>query len=245
MLNPLFIQLFGRDVVDRLEHAGLESDEAIAQLDAEALSTQAGIAPGVAQRVVDLAVELWGPHRPQRARRGGTTKARSSKSGTRPKRKTRDEPVPADRLGPAGRAAAPSGRTAAPSEPDEKAADEESPEVPMLQQSGYENITFVDEAGLIAWMGFASRTGPEGSLLSGVADGILEPASSSEPDPPLPRASVSSPAPAASRPGTATPANSNTVILEGSFWGFGGRPHGGVTVSPASSGESRPAGQES
>jgi len=45
MLNPLLVQLFGRDVVDRLENAGLATDDAVAQLGPEELSTRADIAP--------------------------------------------------------------------------------------------------------------------------------------------------------------------------------------------------------
>jgi hypothetical protein len=239
MLNPLLIQLFGRDVIDRLENAGLESDDAIAQLDPEELSARAGLAPEVSRRVVALAVELCGTSRAPRARRSGATRGRSAKTGTRTKRKTKNKQAPAER------AAASLDHAAAPSEPADAGPDEEDPNLPALQQSAYENVTFVDEAGLIAWMGFASRTGPEGSLLSSVADGILEPAAPSETAPsetapPQAKTSASPGEPASPRPETASTANSNTVLLEGSFWGFGGRPHGGVTVSPASSEESRP-----
>jgi hypothetical protein len=220
MLNPLLIQLFGRDVVDRLENAGLATDDAVAQLGPEELSTRADIAPDVARRVAALAVELCASSRPSRARRGGASRPRSTKAGARQKRRTSDKPAPADPVAPSERAAAPSG-------PVDPPADEEGTEIPVVQQSAGEIDAFVDEAGLIAWMGFAGRSGPEGALLSSVADGILEPAS--------PRAA------APSQPATAAPARSGAVTIEGTFWGFGSRPHGGVTVS-ASSDTPRPDG---
>lgn len=232
MLNPLLVQLFGRDVVDRLEKAGLATDDAVAELAPEELSTRADIAPDVAGRVAALAVELCASSRPARPRRGGASKPRSTKAGARQRRRTSARRTPAEPVAPSERAAAPSDpvapseRAAAPSGPVDPQADEENTEIPVVQQTPGEIDAFVDEAGLIAWMGFAARSGPDGALLSSVADGILGPASPG--------------AEAPSQPATAMPARSSAVTIEGSFWGFGSRPHGGVTISPASSDAPRP-----
>lgn len=234
MLNPLLIQLFGRDVVDHLEDAGLDSEQAIARLGAEDLGVRADLTPDIARRVVALAVELSGTSGAPRARRGASTTARKAKPAPRTKRKSRAKPAPAQPDAPLDRAAAPVERSAAPSDPVDSDPDEEDPAPPVLQQTAHEDFTFVDEAGLIAWMGFASRTGAEGSLRSSVADGILEPAAPSQADPPRSPTPAAGSEPASPRPESPTPGNSNSVLLEGSFWGFGGRPHSGVTVSPAS-----------
>jgi hypothetical protein len=233
MLNPLLVQLFGRDVVDRLENAGLTTDDAVARLDAAELSTRAGIAPDIARRVVALAAESSAPRRTSRPRRSAAAKPRSPKAGGRRKRRTSDKPAPAAPVVPSERAAAPV-KPADPVESADPAADEEGAEIPVLQQSAGEIDAFVDEAGLIAWMGFAARTGPEGSLVSSVADGILEPDPEREPAPPQPAT-------------TTAPERSRAVTLEGSFWGFGSRPHGGATISPTVSDAPRPesAGDDS
>ena len=232
MLNPLLIQLFGRDVVDRLEHAGLQSDEAVAQLAADELSRRVGITPDVAGRVIALVVELCAEQRPGEAR-GAAARTRSARGGARPKRQPRPQRAPADPVVPSERAAAPSG-------PADSDTDEESLEMLALQEDTQEIDAFVDEAGLIAWMGFASRTGAESSLLSGVAEGILNPASPHDQDPPQSATAAASHAATASRPTSAVTAGAAVVTLEGSFWEFGSRPHPGVTVSPVPAREQRP-----
>jgi len=243
MLNPIFIQLFGRDVIDRLEEAGIESDDAVAGLGAEKLSSQAGIEPEVARRVVALAVELCASSRPARARRGGASRSRSRKAGARKKRPADETTAPADPIAPSERAAAPAGLAdiASPFDPADPAADDEIPEMPALQESQGDFDAFVDEAGLIAWMGFASRIGPEGSLRSSVAEGILEPAAHPESDQPQ-FAADPSPLESTARPATRSPAGHGVITLEGSFWEFGSRPHGGVTISPDSTVDPDPEG---
>ncbi len=224
MLNPLLVQLFGREVVDRLEKAGLATDDAVARLGPEELGTRAGLSPDLARRVAALAVEVRGLSAPPSARRGGVTRPRSKKPRARGTRRKSEPAAPNDPVASFEKAAAPAGPADRPADQDaDRPVDEESVEAPALQHSEQEIDAFVDEAGLIAWMGFAARTGPRGSLLSSVADGILEPASPKEPTP-----SASAPTP----PGAMT--------LEGSFWSFGSRPHRGVTVSPTPSDAPQP-----
>ena len=226
MLNPLLVQLFGREVVDRLEKAGLATDDAVARISPEELGTRAGISPNLAQRVIALAMEVCGSSAPPPAPRGGVTRPRSTKSRARGKQRKSEQPSPSEPVAPFERAAAPAGPADRPADQDaDRPADEESVDEPALQHSEQEIDAFVDEAGLIAWMGFAARTGPRGSLLSSVADDILEPASPEEPPPPT-SASV--------------PARPDAVTLEGSFWSFGSRPHRGVTVSPTPSDAPQP-----
>ena len=57
MLNPLFTQLFGREMVDRLARAGFESSEGIAKANAEVLAGTTGIPLVEARRVIALAGE--------------------------------------------------------------------------------------------------------------------------------------------------------------------------------------------
>jgi hypothetical protein len=215
MLNPLLVQLFGREVVDRLEKAGLSTDEAVGRLGPEALCERAAIPPEVARRVIALASELSAPRtaRPAKARpRAGRTRA--GVQGGRPQL-----PAQADPIALSGRAAAP----ADPAVADEEPPTRDAPEAAALQHAQEQTIdAFVDEAGLIAWMGLAARAGTEASLIASVAEGILEPPPSRRPSP--------APQHAGRSRGT------TAVTIEGSFWHFGSRPHGGNIIAPAPAG---------
>jgi hypothetical protein len=57
MLDTLLIQLFGREVTDRLSRAGFDSTEAIARTNAGELADEAGIAPALARRIIAVAAE--------------------------------------------------------------------------------------------------------------------------------------------------------------------------------------------
>jgi hypothetical protein len=57
MLNALLVQLFGREVIDRLSLAGFDSSEAIAGAGAERLAEEGGIALALARRIVAVAME--------------------------------------------------------------------------------------------------------------------------------------------------------------------------------------------
>ena len=61
MLNPLFTQLFGREVVDRLDRAGFESNADIAEAGENAVSVRAGLDELTSQRLVALASETCEP----------------------------------------------------------------------------------------------------------------------------------------------------------------------------------------
>ncbi len=57
MLDPLLVQLFGRDVTDRLALAGYEDTAAVARVSAEELAEDSGIGTALARRIIAVAVE--------------------------------------------------------------------------------------------------------------------------------------------------------------------------------------------
>ena len=57
MLNPLLIQLFGREVIERLAEAGFESCATIADAGVERLAEDGGITPILARRIIAVAME--------------------------------------------------------------------------------------------------------------------------------------------------------------------------------------------
>ncbi|HET6279212.1 MAG TPA: hypothetical protein VFG08_10550, partial [Candidatus Polarisedimenticolia bacterium] len=158
---------------------------------------------------------------------------RGTKGGARRKGQPRARRDQADPVAPSERAAAPSG-------PADSDTEDESLAMLALQEDTQEIDAFVDEAGLIAWMGFASRTGAESSLLSGVSEGILEPDSPRDRNQPQHSTTAAAQAADALRTEAVVTTSGAAVTLEGSFWEFGSRPHPGVTVLPAAAQEQRP-----
>ena len=57
MLDPLLVQLFGREVTDKVAQAGFDSTDSLARVNAEWLAEEAGIAPALARRIIAVAVE--------------------------------------------------------------------------------------------------------------------------------------------------------------------------------------------
>ena len=57
MLDSLLVQLFGREVTDKLAQAGFDNTDSIARVNAERLAEEAGITPALARRIIAVAVE--------------------------------------------------------------------------------------------------------------------------------------------------------------------------------------------
>jgi hypothetical protein len=180
----LLIQLFGREVVEQLSLAGFDSSDAISRAGAEGLAQQGGIPLPLARRIVAVAAEARisdaevrqeavspapAPAAPpaKRTRRsaGGPAGGRSSRE-REPAQAPAPEPAIDTAIGMA---------TATDDATDSLAADE-----PPLEPEGRlpdgESDPFVDDAGLVSWLGFALAPGVQQSASFPVADAILDPA---------------------------------------------------------------------
>ena len=184
----LLIQLFGREVIERLGQAGFDSSETIVQAGPERLAEAGGIPAPLARRIVAVAAEACEPERceseagapeapalagggpagtgPAPAPEASPAGGRSPRRGPRSRAVT-DRPVGAKALvitaPPPGRAARaekkrPGGRSRA------------------GRHASREADPFVDDVGLVAWMGLASQPGSRSTLSFPVADAILDPA---------------------------------------------------------------------
>ena len=170
----LLIQLFGREVLDRLAASGYDGEDAIAAAGAESLASKCGVSLPLAQRIVAV-VEEARAYRP-----GSSTAARSS--SRRPRREARRRKAPAVEATPPSASVR---ATEAPTEIDPEATD-----------------AFVDDVALVTWMGFSSKT-PSGRLSFSVADRILDPVRPVAPvfdEPPVPKEPDPPAAPASSAP---------------------------------------------
>ncbi len=212
MLDPLFIQLFGRDTADRLALAGLEEAKTISLAGAGKVAEAAGVPPELARRIVAFAGEVSrtaerashpagsAHRRPRAPQRSGN---RATPGGGRAKE---NETIPG------------SGRTAA--------APPEDPPAEPVQAPEEEHDPFVDEASLVSWMGFAGRSGMATSTSFAVSDDIFGPL------PQEVRRSEDSPPDEPSVPnGEPLEARRIQEAQAGSFWSFGGHPARPVNVS--------------
>jgi hypothetical protein len=157
----LLIQLFGREVLDRLAASGYDREDAIASAGAERLASTSGVSLPLAQRIVAVVEEA-------RAGRPGTS-ATARKASRRPRREARRAKTPGVETAPRGATVR---ETEAPAEFDLESAD-----------------AFVDDVALVTWMGFSSKT-PSGRLSFSVADRILDPGRPVTPasdEPPVPK----------------------------------------------------------
>lgn len=227
MLNPLFTQLFGREVVDRLDRAGFESNADIADAGEDAVSVRAGLDELTSQRIVALASETCEPGPAIEQFVAETLEEQAdeplpagSESAPNQIIEPEFEPLAADSVlaqpdydqpitAAGAREDEPVAATPKPDSGMREIAPAEAPATPEAEP-------FVDDSGLISWMGFAARRSPEGTLVSPLADLILEPESTSPREATEPR---------------------RRVTLEHSLWGFGSRPHSGETVSSTPKGE--------
>lgn len=231
----LLIQLFGRDVMDRLAAAGFESGRAIVRAGAERLAEEGGVDLSLARRIVAVATEseasaeedasaeaALDPEAPARAAGRAPAAAGGRASGARrnaaPERQSPAERQPGSER-PAeggGHVRRPLRRPSSPlavgrpapavASPDEidaalleaagiapeetltAAADdaagavapvpvvapEEPAGEPQAAARPLDAEPFVDDVGLIAWMGLNPSGRPPGAASFGVADGILD-----------------------------------------------------------------------
>lgn len=256
MLNALLIQLFGREVMDRLQAAGFESAVAIASAGAERLSEAGGIPPALARRIVAVAMEepeeidLLGLDGP-----APIPAAVPEAPATDGDAKTPAPPAPAE--------SRPSVESRTPSDPAERhvrrpfrrphsslaakiAHEKESDPEPKEAQPRPDAASdpFVDDVGLVAWMGSAVRGDTNASASFTVADEILDPGPplvDVEPavEPAGAPPARTAPQPAAPEPAAPKPPSEETpvrnappgesprararrpILVEGSFWSFG------------------------
>jgi hypothetical protein len=159
MLSALLIQLFGRDVIDRLARTGFDTTEAIARAGVDRLSDEGGIPASLARRIIAVAVETPVADEPEPEPAGAPPKRAKVKSAARGRKPgtTRPDPRTAPDLdGPTG--------------PDTGA-------VPDDETSGWPTNSldpFVDDVGLVSFMGLAARGGPSSSSKFSVAEEILD-----------------------------------------------------------------------
>jgi len=102
----LLVQLFGREVLDRLAHAGFDDEASIARAGADRLAAESGISMPVAQRIVAVVEEIRGPSSGTRTGTDGKPRrpARTEKAPTR--RPVIKAPSPRLETAPAGKDAA-------------------------------------------------------------------------------------------------------------------------------------------
>jgi hypothetical protein len=204
----LLVQLFGRDILDRLSRAGFDGAAAIAGAGPERLAVDSGISASQARRIIAVVQEMLGPSVAPLT----STEKEPAGPAAHPKRRR------SQTRRPAARAQAPKPEA----EPPPAGADMGDP--------------FVDDVALVAWMGFSSNA-TTGRPPFSVADGILDPARRESParedsrrigalsPPPSPVTSVagtlaqSQEERAPQGADAARPARART--LPGSFWSFG------------------------
>jgi hypothetical protein len=218
MLDPLLVQLFGREVTDRLAQAGFDSTDSIARVNAELLAEESGIAPSLARRIIAVAIESDRPPPNaglnEAAPRPGPNEA--ARSAGPDESASNDEPH-ADR-----RVRRPFRRPQSPLASPSPSGDpggggvEVGRDEPALPPRG---APYVDDAGLIFSIGNAIRSGRPPGMTIAVAEEILDP-------PPAP----SKEAPVALPPGGESQAKitstqkapvTKPALLDGSFWSFG------------------------
>lgn len=80
----LLVQLFGREVLDRLARAGFEDEVAIARAGADRLASESGISLSVAQRIVAVVEETRGSEPEPRRRKPAARQSAVKKPAIRP-----------------------------------------------------------------------------------------------------------------------------------------------------------------
>ena len=178
MLNALLIQLFGREVVEKLAEAGFESCARIADAGVDRLAEKSGITETLARRIIavameepqeadeapegDVALEIpvaaeaaFAPEATSRPEAGPATKAARKRSGS-----SGDEPRPQ-----AARKSGPGAGAAAKAKPVPR---------PKIEIATEDADPFVDDVGLVRWMGLAGMDGGYREMSITVADEILD-----------------------------------------------------------------------
>lgn len=167
MLSALLIQLFGRDVIDRLSAAGFATSGEIASAGAERLSEQGGIPVALARRIIAVAMEDPGDADPPaqdlpQPIPDATSEAPASGD-------SHDHHVRRPFKRPHSPLAADAARVKEPGSKRKRARRRPEPE----SEPGPD--PFVDDVGLVSWMGSAARGGPRAAGPFAVADEILDP----------------------------------------------------------------------
>lgn len=213
----LLVQLFGRDILDRLAGAGFDGPAAIARAGADRLAAEGGIPIALARRLAAVVEESNGPGPGvQEERRPGKTGAR-----TRGEARTL-----------AAAATPPAAAAASPTPQAEASPARDQPE---------EGDPFVDDVALVSWMGLSARR-PTGRLAFTVSDAILDPVEHDGP----PSAQGDRPQPAERdgpqpHQGDRPPPAETRVekperprTLTGSFWSFGRPVEATLPLAPTS-----------
>jgi len=258
MLSPLFIQLFGREVIDRLSLSGFNGVDTLARTSPEQLAEDAGIPVALARRIVALAVESGDPalmdeiDAPDAASDPGwsamlpdgsrTDAGQAAASGAT------QHPVSAAPPESGGSSEAHVAASAPAAAEDERRITSHRP--------AEEDDPFIDQAGLVSWMGFAARATGGDSRTWSVDDAILDRSAGDAPDEvpgdAPPDESVETAAPSVENPTESTvedaaapadrPAPTRPpMLLSDSLWSFGRfedrAPHGEPHHEPESSGD--------
>lgn len=211
MLSALLVQLFGREPIDRLAAAGYATAESITAAGPERLAEEGGIPIALARRIIAVAAEEQGE--PDPATDAGEANASGKPAGDEKPAEERHVRRPFRR--PQSDLAS---RERGPRKQAGKAGTKVKQKPPPADESPIDANPFVDDVGLVAWMGFAANrgAGPGGGW--SVSDAILQ-SPAPEPEPaeeiPPPRTEILPPP-------TAAAAQPGAPVVEGSFWAFGG-----------------------
>jgi hypothetical protein len=246
----LLIQLFGRETMDRLTHAGFETPRTIVRAGPERLAAECGVDLTLACRIAAAALEALAAEEiaagadvevagaaEAGAPETGLTEAGLTGAAVTGAVVTAPGPAAAPRRAgkteKRGRTDAPDRHSRRPLKPavgSHSLLPEKAPEsVPVTPP---ENVTLIDDAGLVSWMGFTSRPGTGRAMSFSVSDAILDGGA-----PAVAPSGDRQPAeePKAAAGATAAP----PPMIEGSFWSFGQRPEGGVRAPKAGAEEGR------
>ena len=226
MLDPLLVQLFGREVTDRLAETGFDSTDSIARVKAELLAEEAGIAPALARRIIAVAVES-GHATPVEELPSDREEPQPERHVRRPFRRPQSPLAapPSSSGSPESDAAI---ETRSPAKTEEDLSDDGATKTPqpdrdsagpMAAEAGLDEPTLrprgaphVDDAGLIFSIGNAIRHGRPQGMTIAVADEIL--------DPPPRRTEAPEALDSDAEP-KEDAAATKTILLQGSFWSFG------------------------
>ena len=227
MLDSLLVQLFGREVTDRLAEVGFDSTESIARVDADLLAEEAGIAPTLARRIIAVAVES-GHVTPVQEFRSDREEPRPERHIRRPFRRPQSSLAapPSSPGSPKSDAAI---ATRSPVKTGEDLSDDTETKTPepgrdsagsMAAEANLDepilrprDAPYVDDAGLIFTIGNAIRSGRAPAMTIAVAEEIL--------DPPSRRTEASEVLDDSDGKSKEETATTKPTLLQGSYWGFG------------------------
>jgi len=194
----LLVQLFGREVLDRLARAGFDDEAAIARVGPDRLAAESGISLPVAQRIVAVVEETRGPSP------GAQTKT-DGEPARPPRRRKAPGPRPASKT-PATRL------EAAPAPMDKAKDDPFVDDVALVTWMGFSSKTPSGRLTFSVADGILDTARREPPAHEEARGGAPEEA----PVPPPITATTGTPSRAQGGPGTPPPRT-----LPGSFWSFG------------------------